>query len=117
MARDADGWLRPVGEEVAVLWTLRGATDALVRCTVVSHALGLELRGYRGDEFMRSEVFREYPALLERARKWRAALEAKGWTEIAPALGAQRREWSTLTRSPITSRPCGDALAAPVARD
>ena len=47
----------------------------------VSHALGLELRGYRGDELMRWKCSGQTQALLERARDWRAALERKGWTE------------------------------------
>lgn len=52
-------------------------------CEVWSHVLGFELRACIGSELEQSAVCRSQEELVRVQGEWRAAFEAKGWTEAS----------------------------------
>lgn len=74
--QDDYGRAKDLGE----IWRLRrGASVA--SCVLQGHPLGTEARILIDGHLQRTEAFRESAAMIEATWTWRAALEAKGWTQ------------------------------------
>ena len=70
-----------VAREVAVWWTLtREATKGEAICRMFTHVFGHELRLEVRGQLVESQVCRDDDAVLSCQERWRAGLEAKGWT-------------------------------------
>jgi hypothetical protein len=67
-------------KQLATWWTLRKGRQT-ARCELYSHQLGWELRLEDVDDLPRTQVCRSEGEVLDGQEKWRAALEAKGWTK------------------------------------
>jgi hypothetical protein len=50
------------------------------RCLAVYLPTGIDLRLMEGDEFRRTQLLKDGPAVEARAEEWRAKLREKGWT-------------------------------------
>ncbi len=66
--------------EVAVWWTLHKAQPRAV-CRMFTHVFGHELRLEVKKQLVESQVCRTDEEVLACQERWRAALEAKGWTK------------------------------------
>ena len=68
-----------VAREVAEWWTMvKGPRRAV--CRMFTHLFGHELRLEVSRELVASEVCRTGDEILSCQERWRAGLEAKGWT-------------------------------------
>jgi hypothetical protein len=61
------------------LWRMRKGSREL-RCVAVYIISGIDLRQYEGDEMRRTALFQDAPYLQGESKRWRAGLEAHGWT-------------------------------------
>ena len=66
--------------EEAVWWTLKKGQPRAI-CRMFSHQLGHELRLEVKKQLVESQVCRTDEDILSCQERWRAALEAKGWTQ------------------------------------
>ena len=66
-------------ERLDVLWTL-SRTNLTMRCSLVTHRLGWELRLAAGASFSRSQVCRTESDVRTTSTAWEAEARAKGWT-------------------------------------
>jgi hypothetical protein len=70
-----------VAREVATWWRLRReATKGEAVCRVFTHVFGHELRLEVRGHLVESQVCRTLEEQVDCQEKWRAGLEAKGWT-------------------------------------
>ena len=67
-------------ELLSPAWTLQKGQKRAT-CDVWSHQFGFELRLTVSRELVQSEVCRTQEAMIETQERWRAALEAKGWSK------------------------------------
>jgi len=71
-----------VPREEAVWWTLRReATPGEAVCRMFTHLFGHELRLEVRGHLVQSDVCRTDEAVLDVQERWRAGLEAEGWTK------------------------------------
>jgi hypothetical protein len=68
----------PAAREVE-LWRVRKDSREL-RCLAVYMPTGIDLRLIEGEDFRRTQLLRDGPALEARAAEWRAKLLAAGWS-------------------------------------
>ena len=68
----------PAAREVE-LWCVRKDSREL-RCVAVYMPTGIDLRLMEGEDFRRTELLRDGPAVEARAQGWRGKLRGKGWT-------------------------------------
>jgi hypothetical protein len=69
-----------VARELAEWWTIKKGHRRAV-CRMFTHVFGDELRLEVSSEFVASEVCRSNEDVLTCRERWRAGLEAKGWTK------------------------------------
>jgi len=67
----------PVAREVE-LWRVRKASREL-RCLAVYLSTGVDLRLTEGDDFRRTQLLKDDPAVKARAADWRMKLRERGW--------------------------------------
>lgn len=63
-------------------WTLTKGAMTL-RCDLERHRVGLELKLWVDEQFIRSQVCRDQDEMLALQEAWRDEAEAKGWTASA----------------------------------
>lgn len=63
-----------------VLWSMAHEGNA-VRCVVMQHPLGHELRYLLNDRPLISRVFQDWHDLNGQAQLWRDGLESRGWSD------------------------------------
>jgi hypothetical protein len=73
-----------VMRELAEAWRLKKPGKGYVRCLIVSHPIGWELRLLHGDDLLRSHAFREPDPLLDAASEWKDKMLAAGWQQPRP---------------------------------
>ena len=69
-----------VVREEAVWWTLNRGPARLKVCRMFTHPLGHELRLELSGRLQNSQVCRTDQEIVECQERWRATLEAQGWT-------------------------------------
>ena len=66
----------PVGET----WRLQ-KSGRVLRCELLTHALGWELKVWEGAELARSQVCKTQDHVFDQSAAWKAEAITKGWTE------------------------------------
>ena len=69
---------RPAQREIE-LWRVTKDSRNL-RCIAVYLPAGIDLRLMEGDDFRRTQLLRDGPAVQELAEEWRSKLRGSGWT-------------------------------------
>jgi len=72
-------------KELGELFVLAKGNTRRARCVLFSHQFGFELRLVFGTpgELLQSQVCRTDAEILDTNERWRAALEAKGWSKAS----------------------------------
>ena len=82
------GWLNDVFHEQPnrtneiELWRVRKGEREL-RCVAVYLPSGIDLRLFEGEDFRRTQLVRDSPAVTAVSDKWRAALLERGWAAVS----------------------------------
>jgi hypothetical protein len=69
---------RPAQREIE-LWRVTKDSREL-RCVALYLPTGIDLRLIQGEEFRRTQLLRDGPAVQELAEEWRSKLRGSGWT-------------------------------------
>jgi hypothetical protein len=96
---------RPAQREIELWRVTKGSRE--LRCVALYLPTGIDLRLMEGEDFRRTQLLRDGPAVQELANEWRGKLRASARNELGAEVGARHSRSSTLRLWPRRDhRPC-----------